>query len=384
MANENYLPYGRQQITEDDIDAVVEALRSDWLTTGPMVEKFEQAAADFVGTKHAVAVSSGTAALHAAMFAIGIGPGDEVIVPPITFVATANAIVYQGGIPVFVDVEPDTLLIDPNVIEAKITPQTKAILAVDYAGQPCDYVALRDIAGRHGLLLISDACHSLGAEYNDCRVGALADLTVFSFHPVKPITTAEGGMVVTDSLEWTDRMRQFRNHGITTDHKQRIRQSVWHYEMTELGYNYRLSDIHCALGLSQLKKLPINIKARQRLAEYYDLLFEGVSEVECLRTLPGRANGYHLYVVKLAGRDRIFRSLRSSNVGCNVHYLPVHLQPYYRRTFGTGSGDCPIAERVAEEILSLPIFPAMQEGDAARVVGLIAQEVRRSVSGNKL
>ncbi len=384
MANENYLPYGRQLITEDDIEAVVEVLRSDWLTTGPMVEKFEHAVADFVGAKHAVAVSSGTAALHAAMFAVGIGPGDEVIVPPITFVATANAVVYQGGVPVFVDVEPDTLLIDPNVIEAKITPQTKAILAVDYAGQPCDYVALRDMADRHGLLLISDACHSLGAEYNDCRVGTLADLTVFSFHPVKPITAAEGGMVVTDSLEWADRMRQFRNHGITTDHKQRIRQSAWYYEMTELGYNYRLSDMHCALGLSQLKRLPIYIKARQRLAEYYDLLFEGVSEVECLRTLPGRANGYHLYVVKLAGRDRIFRSLRISNVGCNVHYLPVHLQPYYRRTFGTGSGDCPVAERVAEEILSLPIFPAMQEVDAARVVGLIAQEVRRSVSGNKL
>jgi len=211
----HFIPYGRQCIDEDDIAAVVDVLRSDWLTTGPKVAEFEEAIAQFVGAKHAVAVSSGTAALHAAMYAIGIGLGDEVILPPMTFVATANSVVFQGGTPVFADVDPDTLLIDPNEVEAKITPRTKAIVAVDYAGQPCDYDSLRAIARKHGLILMADACHALGAEYKGKRVGTLADLTVFSFHPVKHITTGEGGMVTTDDPGLADRMRLFRNHGIT-------------------------------------------------------------------------------------------------------------------------------------------------------------------------
>lgn len=371
MAADRYLPYGRQQVDEDDIAAVVEVLRSDWLTTGPMVDRFERAVADYVGAKYAVAVSSGTAALHAAIFAIGVGPGDEVILPPMTFVATANAVVYQGGTPVFVDVEADTLLIDPTLIEEKITPRTKAIIAVDYAGQPCDYDALRVIADHHGLILVADACHSLGAVYKGRKVGTLADLTVFSFHPVKPITTGEGGMVVTDNEEWAERMRHFRNHGIDVDHRKRVEQVSWRYMMTELGYNYRLSDMQCALGLNQLKKLPESIKRRQMLATDYDHLLVELPKVETLRRVSDRTHGYHLYVIKLAEREKAFRSLRHKGVGCNVHYNLVHLQPYYRLKFGTGEGDCPISELVAEQILSLPIFSSMKKEDVTHVVSCL-------------
>jgi perosamine synthetase len=240
------MPYGRQVIDETDIEAVVQVLRSDWLTTGPRVEEFEQAVARCVDAPYAVAVSNGTAALHAAMYAIGVGPGDEVIVPAMTFAATANSVVYQGGTPVFADVEPQTLLLDPLQVAAKITPRTKAVVAVDYAGQPCDYTALRDIVEKHGVLLIADACHALGASCEGKPVGSLADLTVFSFHPVKHITTGEGGMVVTAHAELAARMRLFRNHGISSDHRQRHQLGTWYYEMTDLGYNYRLTDLQCA------------------------------------------------------------------------------------------------------------------------------------------
>ncbi|MCP4566239.1 MAG: aminotransferase class I/II-fold pyridoxal phosphate-dependent enzyme, partial [FCB group bacterium] len=247
------IPYGRQSIDEEDIQSVVEVLRSDWLTTGPKVDAFEHALADYVGAEYGVAVSSGTAALHCAMYALGIGPGDEVILPPMTFAATANCVVFLGGTPVFADVQPDTLLIDPVAVEKKITKRTRAIIAVDYAGQPCDYDSLRDIANSHGLSLIADGCHALGAVYKGHRVGSLADMTVFSFHPVKHITTGEGGMITTNDPKFAGRMRRFRNHGIDTDFRQREQQGSWYYEMVDLGYNYRITDMQCALGLSQLK-----------------------------------------------------------------------------------------------------------------------------------
>ena len=237
------LPYGRQWLDEDDIAAVGEVLHSDWLTTGPKVGDFEQAFAGFVGAKEAVTVCNGTAALHAAMYAVGIGPGDEVIVPPMTFAATANCVVFQGGTPIFADVNSDTLLLDPAQVESRITPRTKAVIAVDYTGQPCDYDALRTIADRHGLTLVADACHALGASYKGRPVGSLADLSTFSFHPVKHITTGEGGMITTGDPELARRMRVFRNHGITTDHRQREKQGSWFYEMVDLGYNYRLTDV---------------------------------------------------------------------------------------------------------------------------------------------
>ena len=268
-----FLPYGRHSVDQDDIAAVGAVLCSDWLTTGPKVAEFERTVADFVGARHAVAVSSGTAALHAAMHALGIGPGDEVIVPPLTFAASANCVLYQGGTPVFADVAGDTLLLDPKEVERRITPRTRAILAVDYAGQPCDYDALRALAGQHKIPLVADSCHALGARYKGVPAGQLADLTVFSFHPVKHITTGEGGMVVGGNAELVERARRFRNHGITNDARQRMEQGSWAYEMVELGFNYRLSDLQCALGCSQMSKLPQWLQRRRELAALYDRSF---------------------------------------------------------------------------------------------------------------
>jgi perosamine synthetase len=371
------IPYARQSIDEEDIQAVAEVLRSDWLTTGPMVEKFEQAVAEFVGAKHGVAVSSGTAALHCAMYAAGVGPGDEVILPPMTFVATANAVVFQGGTPVFADVDADTLLINPTEVEKKITPKTKAIIAVDYGGQPCNYDALRAIADRHHLILVADACHSLGAQYKGRKVGTLADLTAFSFHPVKHITTGEGGMVMTDNAEYADRIRRFRNHGITSDHRQRTKDGTWYYEMTDLGYNYRLTDFQCALGLSQLRKLPAWVSRRREIAAKYDRAFADTPGIRPLKALQDREHTYHLYVIRLgrerleANRSFIFDSLRKNGVGVNVHYIPVHLHPYYRNKYREKSGDCPIAEKVYEEVVSLPIFAAMKESMVVETIDVV-------------
>ena len=375
------IPYGRQWIDEQDIEAVVKVLRSDWLTTGPMVEAFEESVAEFAGAKYAVAVSSGTAALHAAMSAVGVGPGDEVIIPPITFAATGNAVVFQGGTPVFADVNPDTLLIDPTKIVAKITPRTKAIVAVDYAGQPCDYDALRAIADRHDLVLVADACHALGAEYKGRKVGTLADLSVFSFYPVKHITTGEGGMVLANDTKFIAKMRRFRNHGIATDYHQRSELGTWYYEMVDLGYNYRISDFQCALGLSQLRKLPHWIARRQEIAKRYHEAIASISAVNPLCVSPEVFHAYHLYVIRLdldqlkADRATIFTVLRHEGIGVNVHYIPVHLHPFYRMCFGTGPQLCPVAEATYEQILSLPIFPAMTDQDIAHVIAAVRKVV---------
>lgn len=368
------LPYGRQTIDDDDIAAVVEVLRSDWLTTGPKVDEFERAFAAFTGVKHAVVVSNGTAALHTAAAALGIGPGDEVIVPAITFVATANCIVYQGGTPVFADVDPATLLIDPADVERKITAKTKAIIAVDYAGQPCDYEALRVIAQRHGLSLVADACHALGGSHQGQPVGSLADLSTFSLHPVKPITSGEGGVITTQDAGLAAKMRVFRSHGITSDFRQREKQGSWAYEMVSLGFNYRLSDLQCALAQSQLRKLPGWIARRQEIARRYDDAFSGHSSFVPLTTRPGVSHGYHLYVIRLrGGRDRgaVFKALRGEGIGVNVHYAPVHLHPFYREKFGMGPGLCPAAEQAAEEILTLPVFPRMSDADAEDVISAV-------------
>jgi perosamine synthetase len=368
------LPYGHQWLDEEDIAAVVEVLRSDWLTTGPKVDEFERAFAETVGAREAVAVSSGTAALHAAMYAIGIGPGDEVIVPAMTFAASANCVVFQRGVPVFTDVSPDTLLLDPAQVEARITPRTKAIIAVDYAGQPCDYDALRAIAYKHGLTLVADACHALGGAYKGSPVGSLADLSVFSFHPVKHITSGEGGMITTDDPQLAQRMRIFRNHGITSDHRQREQQGSWFYEMVDLGYNYRITDIQCALGLSQLRKLSAWVKRRQEIAQRYNAAFAEVPSVRPLQLRPEVSHAYHLYIVQLdlsqlrATRSQIFAALRAEGIGVNVHYIPVHLHPFYRERFGTGPGLCPVAEAAYERLISLPIFPAMRDDDVESVI----------------
>lgn len=374
MSTEPLLPYGRQSVDDEDVTAVVEALRSDWLTTGPRVEAFEAAFAARVGAVHAVAVSNGTAALHAAMFALKIGPGDEVIVPTLTFAATANAVVYQGGTPVFADVNRETLLLDPSAVLERITPRTRAVVAVDYAGHPCDYDSLGELADRHGFAIVADAAHSLGGGYRGRPVGSLADLSTFSFHPVKHITTGEGGMVTTDDPRLAGRMRAFRNHGITTDARERTERGDHFYEMVELGYNYRLSDLQCALGMSQLGKLDVFLRRRREIAAGYHSAFEETPGVDSLAVRPEVDHAYHLYVVQLnpenlaVQRDDVFRAFRAEGIGVNVHYVPVHLHPFYRRHFGTERGLCPCAEEAYERIVSLPIFPEMTPTDEEDVI----------------
>jgi perosamine synthetase len=369
-----FIPYGRQHIEQVDIDAVVEALRSPWLTTGPRVSQFEQAFAATCDATEAVAVSSGTAALHAAMHALGIGPGDEVIVPAITFVATANAVVFQGGTPVFADVEADTLLVDPAAIQDRVTSRTRAIVTVDYGGQPADYDAIGAIARHHGLAVVADACHAPGATFKNRRIGSIADLSTFSFHPVKHLTTCEGGMITTPNRDHAERMRRFRNHGIDSDHRTRAAAGSFAYDMVELGYNYRLADVQCALGIAQLGRLPAWIAARRAWAAFYDQAFAGMDHVTPLATRADRTNVYHLYVIKLElellqiDRSEAFLFLRERGIGANVHYAPVYLHSFYRDRFGCRPGLCPVAENIYERILTLPIFPSMTRAEADRVV----------------
>lgn len=338
------------------------------------MDTFERCFSEYIGSTNCVAVSSGTAALHSAVFAAGIKKRDEVILPAITFVATANSVLYQGGIPVFADVQPDTLLIDPDTIQNLISPNTKAIIAVDYGGQSCDYNALRDIAEDNDLLLISDACHSLGGKYYDKMAGSLADLNIFSFHPVKAITTGEGGIIATDHDELAKKMRIFRNHGISTDHRERQKKGLWHYDMIDLGFNYRITDFQCALGLSQLKKLDGLIKQRNYIAQKYSKFLEKIPEINSLTTKSTNYNAYHLFVIILQSkkiqleRDFIFSALRAEGIGVNVHYLPVYLHPYYRDRLKYSAGICPIAEKMFGKILSLPIFPTMKDNDVMDVM----------------
>jgi perosamine synthetase len=371
------LPYGRQSIGEDDIQAVVDVLRSDWLTTGPKVNEFEEAFADRVGARYAVAFSSGTAALHGAAFSAGITAGDEVITTPLTFAASANCVLYQGGTPIFADVRRDTLNIDPEQIAERITPRTKAILPVDYAGHPADLLALLEIAKRDGLVVIEDACHALGAEYQGRRVGSISHMTVFSFHPVKHLTTGEGGMVTTDNARFADTLRKFRNHGINSEARERQGGNQWQYEMVLLGFNYRLTDIACALGLSQLKKFEANLSSRREIAARYNSAFAGMAGISVPYVQQEVTPAWHLYPVRLdlaalsVGRGEIFQALRAENIGVNVHYIPVHLHPYYRERFGYKSGEFPVAEAAYEELISLPMFHGMTDRDVADVMNAV-------------
>lgn len=365
------IPYARQWIEEDDIAAVTQVLRSDWLTTGPKVAEFEAKLAEVCGTRYAVAVSSGTAALHAMMYAINIRPGDEVIVPAMTFAATANAVVYQGGTPVFADVDPETLLIDPASVEAKLTDKTRAIVAVDYAGQPANYSGLESLALGRDAHLLADACHSIGATYHGRPTGSLAACSVFSFHAVKHVAMGEGGAVTTNTASFAAWARMFRNHGRCTDGG-----------MLDLGYNYRLPDIQCALGISQLGKINTSLACREFVARQYDGAFRDLDGARPLRRENGRSHAYHLYVVQFdleqfkVGTCEIAKRLRERGVGTQIHYRPVHLLRYYRERFGTQPGMCPVAEHASEQILSLPMYYGMTEKDVDLVIDSVREVVK--------
>lgn len=368
------IPYGRQSIGPADVEAVAAAVQDPWLTTGPKVGEFEKAVAAVAGTRSGVAVNSGTAALHAACRAVGIGPGDEVLVPPMTFVATANAVVHCGGRPVFVDVDPGTLLMDPDAAARAVTPRTKAILAVDYAGQPCEWDRLRDIAQRSRLRLLDDACHALGATYRGKPLGDCAEAVLYSFHPVKHITTAEGGLVATNDDAIASACRRFRNHGLDSDLLERARRDTWVYDAVDFGLNYRLSDLQCALGISQMARLGPFLASRRRIAAEYDRRLRQHPLVEPLQTRKEVSHAYHLYVVRVRdgfSRDEVLRRLRARGIKATVHYPAAHLMSAYRQRFGTKPGDCPNAEDASDRILSLPMFPDLTPADQDAVLAAL-------------
>lgn len=370
-----FLPYARQQISDEDVAAVAAALRSDWLTTGPRVPAFEEALASASGARHAVAFSSGTAALHGAAVAAGLGPGDEAVTTPMTFVATANAVLFAGAEPRFADVDPRTLLVDPDRVVAAITPRTRALLPVDYAGHPADYAALRQVAdqapgGR--LTIIADASHSLGATRDGRSVGTLADMTVLSLHPAKILTTGEGGAVLTDDDDLATRLRRFRNHGIATELAAR---TDWTYAMVELGYNYRLTDIGAALGSSQLRRLGAFLGRRRSLAARYLDKLAGNPYLDLPFVEPATEPAWHFCFAQLrlgrlaVDRGGIYRAMRAEGIGVNVHYIPVHRHPFYRGRYPDLS--FPVAEAAYDRLLTLPLHAGMDEADVDDVVAAL-------------
>lgn len=374
-----FLSYGQQWIFEEDIEAVTRTLQSAMITQGPMIEAFEEKIAEYVGVSYAVAFSSGTAALHAAYYAAGLSQGDEMITSPITFVATSNAALYVGATPQFADIDSRTINLDPKKAESCVTERTKAIVPVDFAGQPADMTAFREICDQHDIVFISDAAHSLGATYQGKRVGSHADMTMFSFHPVKPITAAEGGVIVTNHAEYAEKLRLFRSHGVTRANLSK-EEGPWYYEMVDLGYNYRMTDIQASLALSQMKRLDYFIARRREIAETYTKAFSKMEGIIPPYESPECESGWHLYVLRLqlekfkVGRRQIFDALRAENIGVHVHYIPVYTQPYYEQ-LGYEKGICPTAEQYYEEAITLPIFPKMTDKDVEDVIRAVEKVV---------
>ncbi|WP_150271184.1 UDP-4-amino-4,6-dideoxy-N-acetyl-beta-L-altrosamine transaminase [Paenibacillus tepidiphilus] len=369
-----YLPYGRQLIDEEDIQSVIQVLQSDFLTTGPAIEQFEAEIASYTGAKYAVAFTSGTAALHGACYAAGIGAGDEVITSPMTFAASANCILYQGATPVFADIDPRTYNLDPKRLAEKITSKTKAIIPVHFTGQPAELDEMITIARELNLVVIEDAAHALGAKYKHSSIGSIGDMTMFSFHPVKHITTGEGGLITTNNRLYYEKLRQFRSHGITRDPEHMLENhGPWYYEMQFLGYNYRLTDIQAALGISQLKKIEHFINLRKKYAAMYNEAFRHSDKIQIPYQSTESESSWHLYIIalhleKLKGsRKEIFEALLKENIGVNVHYIPVHLLPYYQ-DLGYKRGICPNAEQLYNRMITLPLFQGMSEQDVQDVI----------------
>lgn len=375
---EKKIGYGHQYIDEADIQAVVEVLKSDFLTCGPKIEEAEQKLCEITGAKYAVLISNGTAALHAACYAAGIQEGDEVITTPITFAASANCALYCGGKPVFADVNPETYNIDPDSIESKITDKTKAVVAVDFTGQAVELERIQEICQRHSLTLIEDAAHSLGTRYKGKYVGNIADLTTFSFHPVKTCTAGEGGAIMTNDDELYQRLVLFRTHGITRvqDWMDKPSEGGWYYQQVELGYNYRMTDIQAALLSSQLDKLELFAERRKQLVKHYDEVFSSMPEITVQKEIAESDTVRHLYIIQLnlerltCTRKEVYDALQAEGVGVNVHYIPVNSFPYYQR-LGYRMGECPNAEKLYERIISIPLFYSMTDEDIYKVVKAI-------------
>ncbi|MDO5848692.1 MAG: UDP-4-amino-4,6-dideoxy-N-acetyl-beta-L-altrosamine transaminase [Methanobrevibacter sp.] len=364
-----FLPYGKQTMDQDDIDSVVEVLHADFITQGPKINEFEEGIAKYCGAKYAVAFNSGTSALHGAYFALGLNPGDEMITSPNTFVATSNAALYLGAKPVFGDVQAETGNLDPLKVADKITDKTKFIAPVHYSGNPCDMKAFAEIAEENDIKLIEDAAHALGAKYDGKPIGSLeySEMAMFSFHPVKHITTGEGGIIVTNDEEYYNRLQLFRSHGITKENLVNESDGDWYYEMQHLGYNYRITDIQCALGISQLKKLDSFVNSRREIAKKYDGMFEDNPYFDVIEETPNAESAYHLYPILLKdkylkNKREIFSRLREEGIGVQIHYIPVYRQPYYRE-LGYPQDSCPVDEEFYLRELSIPMYPTLTDDD---------------------
>lgn len=364
------IPYSRQSINEDDIAAVVTVLRSDWLTQGPAVAAFEKALAEYCGVRFAVVAPNGTAALYLAYSALGLQEGDEIITSPNTFVATTNMALVCGATPVFCDIRPDTRNIDETKIEALITPRTKAIVPVHFAGHPCEMDVIHRIAKKHRLLVIEDACHAIGAEYRGKRIGGGSDAAVFSFHPVKPITTGEGGAILTNNEAYYQKMLVLRTHGIMKDPQKMESVGKWFYEMVEMGFNNRITDIQCALGISQLRRLDEFQAKREAVAEHYFERFKEVDSLILPVRLPEVKHSWHLFAIGITDTDRrkhVFGHLQKNGIGVQVHYIPVHYQPYYQK-LGFKKGGYPNTEAYYAGAISLPIYPDLSRREQDFVI----------------
>jgi len=378
------IPYGKQNIDEEDIKAVVEVLKSDWITTGPKVEEFEKAIANYVGAKYAVAVNSGTSALDIAVGALEIPEGSEIITTPFTFVASSNCILYNNCRPVFADIKKDTYNIDPKEVAKKITDKTKAIIYVDYAGQPCDIDELKEIAEDNNLYLIEDAAHAIGAEYKGQRIGSFADLTEFSFHPVKHITSGEGGAVTTNDEKFYEKLKMLRNHGMDKSIKERFGPNAgYKYDIKLLGKNYRITDFQCALGLSQLKKLDGILAKRDDIVKKYNEEFSKIPEITVPYVKSDVKSAWHLYTMlldKKIDRDKFFASMRSKGIGVNVHYIPAYHFSYYKK-FDINPADYPNTEEVFSRIITLPLYPTMTKDDVAKVIESVKEYIKGAQDG---
>jgi len=375
-----FIPYGYQWTDEEDIKEVVNVLKSDWITTGPKIKEFEDKICEYIGCKYGTAVNSGTSALDIAVQTLDLPTGSKVITTPFTFVATSNAILYNNLTPVFADIKKETRNINPEEIRKKITDKTKAIIYVDYAGQPCDIKEIKEIADEHELYLIEDACHALGAEYRNKKIGNFGDMTIFSFHPVKHITTGEGGMVVTNNREFYNKLKMLRTHGIDKTAMDRFGSDAsWAYDMKLLGRNYRITDFQCALGISQLNKLDNFIERRQCLADLYNELLEDVDFIKTPITKENVKHVWHIYTVLLdenINRDNFFGHMRNNNIGVNIHYIPIYHFSYYREHFNFNPDDFPVTEKVFKKITTLPLYPKMKDEDVRYVCDKIKNYVR--------